>query len=173
MNFRKRIKAGCGVLFFLVLARASHADHKIYSPLRSNGSFHVITTSLLRNDKGFKMSFNFHSGHHPKMQQLQKILLLQKENSNPGKPADPGHAESTYIETGNVTNYMNLETKQITSLSKVFHQQGQTGIEPSKQEKSAPLGFIISFAIVISTLILVLLFAAHVNRLEKKMHGRK
>ncbi|MDE3214313.1 MAG: hypothetical protein KGM98_13855 [Bacteroidota bacterium] len=69
--------------------------------------------------------------------------------------------------------YLKREENQFTHFREIPLRQGTKDPPQKDQQKLPPSGFIISFIIVVSTLILVLLFASHVRQLERKMHGKK
>ncbi len=94
-------------------------------------------------------------------------------------------------------NTLHARTDTISQINKIYDTTSQvlvgiedkdenTKVDPARNERDKELvpgqvnqratnnhktGFVISFIIVTITLILVLLFAAYVKRLEKKMHG--
>ena len=73
-----------------------------------------------------------------------------------------------------IISYIKMEVGKFSHLpGEVPFGQDKKDPPGQEQQKLPPSGFIISFIIVVSTLILVLLFASHVRELERKMHGKK
>jgi cbb3-type cytochrome oxidase cytochrome c subunit len=85
----------------------------------------------------------------------------------------PDHTELSDMDIRNIVSYIQYQTKQIASNDDIRmenNQLGQTGKKPGTFQHTA---LIISFIIIICTLILVMFFANHVKSLERKMHGKE
>ncbi len=85
----------------------------------------------------------------------------------------PDHTELSDDDIRNIIAYIQFQTKQIASIGAIPMENNDPPVEGKKPGNFHHTGFIISFIIVISTLILVLLFAVQVKRLERKMHGKE
>jgi mono/diheme cytochrome c family protein len=85
----------------------------------------------------------------------------------------PDHTELSDMDIRNIVSYIQYQTSQTGSLDVIPMENNQTLHTAKKSGSFQHTGLIISFIIVISTLILVLFFANHVKRLERKMHGKE
>lgn len=81
----------------------------------------------------------------------------------------PDHPDLTDQDIKSVVEYIKVESiKVVNAKGGRFEKPNELQLTPKHKQS---IGFIVSFIIVIVTLILVLLFAVHVKQLEKKMHG--
>ncbi len=83
----------------------------------------------------------------------------------------PDHPDLTNDDIKGVIEYVKDESTKVVAVADVPFERPyevQPAYTPLDHEN---VGFIISYIIVISTLILVLLFAVNVKQLERKMHG--
>ena len=83
----------------------------------------------------------------------------------------PDHPDLTDENIKSIVEYIKDESTKVVSVADVPFEkpyQLQPNYTPIGYKN---IGFIISFVVLISTLILVLLFAVHVKQLERKMHG--
>ena len=94
------------------------------------------------------------------------IALFQKFNA----VVMPDQADLTEAEIKSIIEYINGESKKLAAEQQAAFKAST--LEAANAEVTSNKGFIISFVIVTIMLILVLLFAANVKRLERKMHGK-
>lgn len=83
----------------------------------------------------------------------------------------PDHPDLTNDNIKSIIEYIKNESTKVISIADVHFEkpyQLQPDYTPIGYKN---IGFIVSYIIVISTLILVLLFAVHVKQLERRMHG--
>jgi cytochrome c551/c552 len=98
---------------------------------------------------------------------ISAIALFSKFNGT----IMPDHPDLTNDNIKSIIEYIKDESTKVVSVADVPFEkpyQVQPGYTPIGYKNT---GFIISFIILLNTLILVLLFAVHVKQLERKMHG--
>ncbi len=83
----------------------------------------------------------------------------------------PDHPDLTNDDIASVVEYIKEESTKVVAVADVPFEkpyQEQPNYSPIGSDN---FGFILSYIVVVITLILVLLFAVHVKQLERKMHG--
>ena len=98
---------------------------------------------------------------------ISAIALFSKFNGT----IMPDHPDLTNDNIKSIIEYIKDESTKVVSVADVPFEkpyQLQLNYTPIGYKN---IGFIISFIVLLSTLIVVLLFAVHVKQLERKMHG--